>query len=47
MPVYGHTKELAEFAGVWNRGECDFSELFVNGLVHINVAKMEMEVLLH
>jgi len=35
MPEYGHTKELAEFAGVWNRGACDFSELFVNESVHM------------
>ena len=35
MPVYGHEKESAEFAGVWNRGACDFPELFVNGSVHV------------
>jgi hypothetical protein len=35
MPVYGHEKESAEFAGVWNRGACDFPELFVNGSVHM------------
>ena len=35
MPVYGHGKESAEFAGVRIRGACDFPELFVNGSVHM------------
>ena len=39
MPVYGHAKESAEFAGVWNRGACDFPELFVNGLVHMRLKR--------
>ena len=30
-----HAKELAEFAGVKNRGAYDFPELFVNESVHM------------